>query len=145
MANIPQGGKSHDAIVLFFKSMSEYPHLAEVGSIVQEKEQLSASLASKIKAKQALLDEIKAVGELGLRTKELLKLHNLLMKLGASQCKEVQEATNLFFDYVVKFQDAVTMDYKIQQLQTAIKTHRRRRSTGRPRLKRQKPGPRPGK
>ena len=122
MDNIPEGGKPQDAIVLFFKFVDAYPHLATIDGEVQEKEQLLASLDGKIQAKQALLDEVQTIGGLGLGTKQLAKLHNLLVKSGASQGIEAQEITKMFFDYAGKFQDAVALDTHIHQLQTATAT-----------------------
>ena len=122
MNNIPEGVKPQDAISLFFEFVDAYPHLAAVDGEVQKEEQLSASLDGKIKAKQSLLDQVQTIGGLGLGTKELVKLHNLLLTIGASQGMEAQESTKMFFHYVGKFQDALALDTHIHQLQTAAAT-----------------------
>ena len=122
MDNTPEGVKPQDAISLFFKFVDAYPHLVAVDGEVQKKQQLSASLDGRIKAKQALLDQVQTIGGLGLGTKELVKLHNLLLKIGASQGMEAQESTKMFFAYVGKFQDALALDTHIHQLQTAAAT-----------------------
>jgi len=54
--------------------------------------------------------------------KELVKLYGLLVKIGDSQGMETHETIKMFFDYVGKFQDAIELDNKIQQLQTATAT-----------------------
>jgi hypothetical protein len=120
--NIPEGVEPQEAIGLFFKFADAYPHLAALDGEVQEKELLSASLDGKIKAKQALLDEVHTIGGLGLETKELVKLHGQLVKFGAAQGLGAQEITKIYFDYLGKFQDAVALETRIQQLQTAAAT-----------------------
>lgn len=77
-----------------------------------------SSLEGKIKDKQVLVDEIKTINGLGIGIKALVKLHDLLVKFGASQGKDPQEITKMFFDYVDKFSDAVFLENRIQQLQT---------------------------
>jgi len=54
--------------------------------------------------------------------KELVKLYGLLVKIGDSQGMETHETKRCSFDYVGKFQDAIELDNKIQQLQTATAT-----------------------
>jgi outer membrane murein-binding lipoprotein Lpp len=120
--NIPVGGKPQEAIAHFFKFVPLYPHLSEIDSTIQQNEQKLASLDGKVQAKQALVDEIKTIGGLGLGMKELVKLHGLLVKIGDSQGMEAHETIKMFFDYTGKFQDAIELDNKIQQLQTATAT-----------------------
>jgi outer membrane murein-binding lipoprotein Lpp len=120
--NVPTGGSSQQAITLFFKFVDKYPHLAEVDSEVQKKEIEVVLLDGKLNSKQALIAEVKEVSELGLGAKDLGKLHHLLVKFGASQGMAAPEILKLFFDYVNKFQDAVSLDTQIQQLQTTAAT-----------------------
>jgi outer membrane murein-binding lipoprotein Lpp len=120
--NVPTGGGSQEALTLFFKFVDKYPHLAEVDGEVQNKENELVLLDGKLNSKQALLAEAKELGELGLGTKDLVKLHHLLVKFGASQGMGAYETLKVFFEYVDKFRDAVSLDTRIQQLQTAIAT-----------------------
>ena len=122
MSNVPSAGKPEDAIDLFFKFMDSYPHLADVDSTLQEEAQKLASLEGKIQAKQALVDEVKTLGGLGMGVKELVKLHDLLVKFGASQGMPPSKIMKLLFNYVSQFQEATALDTHIQQLQTATAT-----------------------
>jgi hypothetical protein len=74
------------------------------------------SLEGKVQEKKTLVDEIKTVSGLGLGIKELVKFHDLLVKIGALQGISPAEINKLFFNYVSKFQDAAALETQIQQL-----------------------------
>jgi hypothetical protein len=120
--NVPDGGTPQGTIAIFFKFVDSYSHLAEMDSAIHEKEQKLDSLEDKVQAKLAFVDQAKTLSGLGLGTKDLAKLHDLLVKLGASQGMPPPDVQKLFFSYVSKFQDAVALDIHIQQLKTASAT-----------------------
>ncbi len=74
-----------------------------------------AALEGQVKGKKELLDQAGALGGLGFGLGELAELHDMLAKVAASQGAKPEEAADLFFKEVERYQGIVSLELEAKR------------------------------
>jgi len=89
--------------------------IADKNSGIMARNKELASLDEKLKHKETLLDQAKALGELSFGPDELGRLHDLLVQVAASQGARPEEAIALFFQEVDRYGSIVSLELEAKR------------------------------
>jgi hypothetical protein len=88
----------------------------QIGMKIKNKEVLDLKIAEK----QTLLDEVNTIATLGFGTKQLYQLHEVLLKMAATQGVKTAEAALLFFNQLSNYQDLISLELEVKGAQVAV-------------------------